>query len=391
MKLTYNDKQHAYWLDGKRCKGVTGVAAYPQDRYSIEQWRARMIVSGMAQSPPLVHRAQAHFDEREHLEAIAEEALNIAKANEAAGRGTANHRIAERVDLGLTVIETEESGAVIEAWRNALDEIGVDIVPELIERIVIYPDLLIAGRFDRIGRYRHSGRHVSVDIKTGANANAIRYPHSVAIQLALYANAPLMAGPLQPGKNGTDWTDQFEPLPEDLHRDHGIVIYLPPEGPAQCPRVNIAAGWEAAQQICFPTIAWRNRKDLIEFGIPTVIDPTKVDSSTRNQYATTSNPGSVIIAGPYMVVDEPINPDAHAWLHQRVETIKAAGYGGPLAAAWSGHVDIPTFPKGGPRTKQEFDVIHRLCDGIEAQYDIPFGPSDPTIPKQTKSTLGAKA
>lgn len=361
MKLTYNDKQHAYWLDGKRCKGVTGVAAYPQDRYSIEQWRARMIVSGMAQSPPLVHRAQAHFDEREHLEAIAEEALNIAKANEAAGRGTANHRIAERVDLGLTVIETEESGAVIEAWRNALDEIGVDIVPELIERIVIYPDLLIAGRFDRIGRYRHSGRHVSVDIKTGANANAIRYPHSVAIQLALYANAPLMAGPLQPGKNGTDWTDQFEPLPEDLHRDHGIVIYLPPEGPAQCPRVNIAAGWEAAQQICFPTIAWRNRKDLIEFGIQTVIDP-----------------------GEFVI------PDAHIWLGERVQSIKAAGYGTQLALLWSAHADIPTFPKGGPRTKTEFDVIVGLCDKVEAENQIPFGPSDPTTPTQTKAQRTTK-
>jgi len=357
MKLTYNDKQHAYWLDGKRCKGVTSVAKYPDDTYAIDRWRDRMVVIGMAVSPPLVHRAAAHFDERDRIQDIAEEAKVIAKAHEAADRGTANHRIAERVDLGLTVIDTPESEAVAAAWTAALEHAGIDIVPELVERIIVHPDQLVAGRFDRIGRYRVSGRHVGVDIKTGKNA--IQYPHSTVTQLGLYFNAPLMAGPLNPGKDGTDWTTTFEPLPDDLHRDHAIVIYLPPDGPARCFRVDIAAGWKAATTICFPTIAWRKTNNLI-------------DEITELK----------VVADP-----QPIDPDAFAYLSDRVDRIKAAGHAGALAVEWSKHPEIPTFPKGGPRTVAEFELVDDMCDRVEAAAGMDFGPSDPTAPTATKATL----
>ena len=42
MHLKYNDRQHAYWLDGSRCKGVTTVAKIPDDTYNLDQWRKRM-------------------------------------------------------------------------------------------------------------------------------------------------------------------------------------------------------------------------------------------------------------------------------------------------------------------------------------------------------------
>lgn len=341
MKLVYNDKQHAYWLDGVRCRGVTSVAGYPDDEYAINQWRSRHIVIGMAISPALVHRAAAHFDERDKIQDIAEEALVAAKAHEASGRGTANHRITERVDLGLAWIDTPEARAIRVAWTTALNQAGLEIVPEYIERIIVYPDLLIAGRFDRIARYRTTGRLVVVDVKTGENA--IKYPHSTSIQLGLYANAPLVTGPLKPTRNDSEWTDTFEPMPDGVHHDHGIVVYLPPEGPGTCHRINIERGWEAARQICFPIIRWRktDKADLVQ---------------------------------PF---DPPASRERVTWVRQRVQTIIDAGHEPDLAAIWDTCIVPAPLAVDAVLNDIQVDKLVGWCCGIEALAGLPFEPTDP--------------
>lgn len=256
--LKYNDKQHAYWLDGRRTKGVTTVAKIPDNTFAIAKWRDRMLVTGMAMSPPLIERAAAHYDERDVLEDIAEEALVAAKAHEAAGRGSAAHRITERHDLDEMVIDTPYARQVLEAWTKALDDAGLVMLPEYIERVVCYPDIPLAGTFDRIARRKFDGSLVIVDLKTGANA--VKYPHSTAIQLALYANAPILAGVIPPGGGETR---EFESMPA-VSKTVGYVIHMPNDATTVEVRpMNIAAGWEAAQKIVFPTLEWRDRSDLV--------------------------------------------------------------------------------------------------------------------------------
>jgi hypothetical protein len=257
VQLKYNDRQHAYWIDGKRCKGVTGLASIPDEKFALDQWRKRQVALGMALSPALVERAAVAYDDKEALNAIAEEALVAAKSHDARDRGTAAHRITERIDLDLLVVDTPLARAVQAAWKKALDDAGLEIVPEYVERIVCYPDRLIAGRFDRIARRKFDGTLVILDLKTGAGA--IKYPHSVAIQLALYANAPLLAGPV-PGDGGT--TDEFTELPA-LSKSVGYVVHMPTDESVEVHPIDIAAGWEAAQQIVFPTLEWRARRDLV--------------------------------------------------------------------------------------------------------------------------------
>src|SRR5918995_2258557 len=181
------DRQHAYWLNDRRCKSITTVAKIPDNTYALEQWRKRMVALGMAMSPPLVEQAAAHFDDRDRLDQIAEAAMRVAKAHEAGERGTALHRIAERVDLDLDWIETPTSLKLRADWLAALEHAELEIVPELVERIVVYPEHMLCGRFDRICR-RKNGSLVMVDLKTGEQA--IKYPHTMAIQLGLYAYAP---------------------------------------------------------------------------------------------------------------------------------------------------------------------------------------------------------
>lgn len=264
MKLSFNSKQHAYWLtpdgDGakaRRTKGVTTLAKIPDDQYAITQWLKRSVAAGMGLNPALVERAAAHHDDRDELDGIAEEALTAARAHEAAGRGTAAHRIAERIDLEQMVVDTPLARQVAAAWAKALDNAGLEVVPEYVERAVVFPDVPLCGTFDRIFRRKFDGQLVIGDIKTGARA--LQYPHAIAVQLAFYANAPLLAGKL----NDRGVTESFTAMPP-INKRRGYVIAMPnDETTVEVKTVDIEAGWDAAQKIVFPTLEWRARRDLV--------------------------------------------------------------------------------------------------------------------------------
>ena len=78
-------------------------------------------------------------------------------------------------------------------------------------------------------------------------------------------------------------------------------------------------------------------------------------------------------------------------VHARVDQIKDAGHGERLAALWSEHPQIPTFKKAGPCTTTELETIIGLCDQVEADTEMPFGPSDPTAEQTTKATTKRSA
>jgi hypothetical protein len=342
MKLSYNDAQHAYWLDGVRCKSVTTVAKIPDDTYSLDQWRKRQILVGVALRPQLVERAAAHFDDRDIIDRLAEEALEAAKSHDAANRGTAAHRIAERVDLGQTIIDTPQARAVQAAWERALMLAGLEIVPELVERIVVYPERRIAGRFDRMVRRKIDGRLCVLDLKTGMNA--VKYPHSMAIQLALYANAPLIAGPL----DGRGQTEKFD-RPPDIDRTVGYVIHMvhqyDDDGTVADQQVDVVGvdleqGWKAAQ-LCFDTIDWRSRKDLI---LP--IAEIKLES-----------------------------PDRTEWIQGRLKALSGSRQARDIVTgSWP-----PQVPYRPPWTDGQIDLIDGVLAAAERLTEAFFPPADPTI------------
>jgi hypothetical protein len=359
MRLTYTEENHAYWLDfgdgrGKqRCKGLSRTAKVPDDMYAIEMWNDRMLAVGMALRSDLVERAAAHYDDREKLETIAREAKDAAKAFMAQHRGTAAHAIVEKADRGQLIIATEFSEATVKSWNRALDDYGLEPVVGMSERIVVYPELLICGRWDTLRRYRRDGKLKVIDLKTGEKAN--RYPHAHSIQLGCYANAPLLAGPLSDGIEG--WTEDFEPLPEDLDREIGYVVHMPEPTKAQVLPINIAAGFEMFQRHIVSDdgiYAWRKRDDLwLTPEIPErELEVLLLRSLPRFE-----------------------------WARERRAWIKEQGYGQALAEAWSDFVfEIPTFPKGGPRTEEELSRVIAVLDLVEMQCEVPFGPSDPDPP-----------
>jgi hypothetical protein len=257
VKLSYNDKVHGYWLDGKRCRGISTLSSVPDDKFQLEQWKRRMTAIGIAYNDDLrdevlaIHSKQAVATEQRGLNEVVDEAIDRAGANLAAERGSADHAVTEKHDKGEAFEETAHLTAL--RWKGLLEYAGIDV--EYTERTVVYPDRLICGRFDRLGRRRADGRLVTLDLKTGSSA--VRYPHSVAVQLALYANAPLLAGEWE-GADGD--TDVFTPLPADLDKTTGYMMYVPPEGEAALYAVNLRAGWKCVEEVVFPTLDWRTRK-----------------------------------------------------------------------------------------------------------------------------------
>jgi len=330
VKLSYTDSTHAYYLDGKRCKSISAVAKIPDDSFSLDAWRKRQILIGVATQPSLVEQAAAHFDDRKQLDRIAEEAMQAARSHDAANRGTAAHRITERVDLNELILDSPQARAVAAAWTRALEIAGLEVVPELVERIVVYPDRLIAGRFDRFFRRKTDGRIVAGDLKTGVNA--VKYPHACAVQLWLYANAPLMAGPV-PRAGGT--TTRFEPLP-DMDRTVGYVIHMPTDNEVDVLGVDLTAA-EAGVECCFKVLEWRKTESLM---IP--------------------------------VTEIPV--DRAEWITGRLGEIAKLGAEAKAMVALTWPPGVTVKP---PWSSDEIDQLDKVLADIEGVYEMPFGETDP--------------
>lgn len=261
MNLSYKDKGHQYWLKNGakkvRCKSITALAKIPDEPKFLHLWELRMLAVGLAKSPTLLESVAAHHDDKNKLNDLVEQALVLSGARDRAEHGTMTHRVAERADKGEVIVETEMGKKIRENWEDALARYKLTVVPELTERIVVYPDHWLCGKLDRIFR-REDGTLVLADLKSGQRA--IEFPHGIAIQLALYANAPLIAAPWE-GIDGE--TDQFDPLPKELDRRTGLIIHLPdPDKPAEIHEVNITAGQKIVEQVIWPIVAWRARRDL---------------------------------------------------------------------------------------------------------------------------------
>jgi len=251
LKLKYNDKAHGYWLDGKRTKSVTAITSLPEDKTFLDRWNMRQVVIGLARQPALLDGFDED-DKRTHS-SIIDAANDVAGTWDSASYGTAVHDITERGDRGeqLDAVDSITYGR----WLTLLGAAGLTIDPELIEGVIVHTEERICGRFDRFAVRDADGAHVVVDLKTGSNV--ADYPHSMCVQLAMYANADLRC---DIGPSGDGETEEFFPLPADLDRTEGFIVHMPQDGEPGVYAVNIRLGWACAQQIIFPALRWRAMK-----------------------------------------------------------------------------------------------------------------------------------
>lgn len=196
---------------------------------------------------------------------IAEEAMDIGGAHDAANKGTDLHALAEKVDeFGIDWAKTEFDEERI--TRSDLDSMiayveavkTAGIVWRHSEQVVVNDDLKVAGRLDRTAMWKAPGTqraaHVVADIKTGK----VEYgAGKIAQQIELYS-----------GSKGYDPAKPDERVDLKLSKSKGLLIHLP-QGKGTCAIyvVDLTLGHKG-NAISADVRAWRNEgKRAIDFTV----------------------------------------------------------------------------------------------------------------------------
>lgn len=276
-QLTFDDGNHEYRLGRQRVKSASATGKLAVESFALDGYDRRMIITGLIQNPPLIEAAAAAIGNNDALARVADDAKQAAGAYRNSARGLQMHWVLQCVLSGRTdLIMTAQQRADADALRRTLDRYRLDPT-EWVENFIVYPEFLVAGRFDAILRKVVDDTLVMVDLKSGINA--VKYPQSTACQLALYQNAPWMAASVDTKGDlsvVTEWTH----LPENLYRDHGYVLLLQPGEPVgTLHSVNTQHGWAAAQ-LALRIVNWRREfsygKDIVrEVPIPKASSPNR--------------------------------------------------------------------------------------------------------------------
>jgi len=320
---------------------ATTVAGTLDDRYSLEKWIQRQTALGLAIKPDLmalVASMDPEDPDKKQLNKICEQATEAAGSLRAANLGVALHSFTESLDLGREVSIPDEFAKHIEAYLEGLK--GAEWLE--VEPLVIKDDLKIAGSPDRIGMWK--GKPTIFDLKTGRE---LSYSwKSISVQMAIYDSA--------------DWIysgGERLPLP-DMNHDVAVIIHLPVERPGEFTlwEVDLEAGREA-MHASMAARSWRSRKGLA----------VQTDSEGLRR--------------PQTVPSGPLRPPWE-WLMERISFLGTSQDSKEsLLALWPAGIAKPSEST----TDEEIDKIVSVLDGIEAQYGMPFGTSDPRItPQQTR-------
>lgn len=259
-------------VDGKRkaFTRATTIASTMADKYALNLWSQRMTAIGLATRHDLYARvASTSPDDKQTLNRLVEQAKEAAAANAGANLGTALHTFTQRLDLGEDITAPPPWNADLAAYRSALATAGITVLADMVEQVVLLPELKVAGTFDRIVEMAGRSLPLVADLKTGGFLSF----DEIAIQLALYAHAPWIWDPVGKVHRDCPRVDQ----------DHALVIHLP-AGQATCTLydVDIAAGWEAVN-VAMWVRSWRKRKNLA--APMTTVEVPAVDGGLRAEHA----------------------------------------------------------------------------------------------------------
>ena len=284
---------------------ATTFAKTISDTYTLNMWGRRMTMLGLVQRPDLFALAAQCKDpteDKDKLNSIAEKAAEHAGSKSAANLGTALHGFTESHDRGESPFVPEPWDRDLAAYRAALSDLGITVMPGMIERLIVVEMYSVAGTLDRIVQLpfpcQVCGRDQAIgDVKTG---RTLEYGWvEIAVQLALYANADAIFDKAR---------KRFEPMPKVC--PHTALVFHLPVAAAQCTvyDVDIASGWALAQ-LCQDVRLARRRKDL---AVPRV-------------KTTTLDPGA---GGPAVLTEAPPS---------LADQIDAARTVEELSALWAAH------------------------------------------------------
>lgn len=274
----------------QRC---TTFAKMLEDTFGLGVWQQRMVAKGLALRPDLLDIVTTLEVKRdaERLNQILEQAKDAAGQKVAANQGTVCHKHTEDVDRGELTLDQvpPRYRADVTAYTETLRRAGITIVPQMIERITVVPDLSVGGTLDRVVRARN-GKYYVLDVKTG---NMDFGQLGICIQLAVYAAGVNSAG-VYDLDTGTwappnSYGDSIETGPwsvPHVETDYALVAHIPVgSGTCELLKVPIDTGWEAVQTAA-QVRDWRKKKRLFTAYDPEDVAPGEAEVKRLNEIAS---------------------------------------------------------------------------------------------------------
>jgi len=351
---------------------------------ALEKWTQRKIVEGLF---AMVSRGDIDADtvhdlpdddkrRRQLLDGYVVDALDAAKAHEAAAHGTHTHLTTELQDEGahwLTVAErgediglpTEAQQALVEVWLELCRLGGLEILT--VEQTVANDHT--AGTLDRTAVLHRSleftrtdgsrvvipaGTVVVLDVKTGQlrtdRQGRPLYWTAYAHQIGHYANArPIWIDPNDP--KGNVWSDWDRPP----STQHALIAHLDVAGALE--------GRATGRLVYCDLTHWEPMTATVD----------------EVRYWRKLQPFSPCGGDPDVVIGvdaEPSHGDLLSWLQGRINLLGLTVDGARLLKQhWP---DGVATPKNGT-APEDVDTVAGLLDRIEAQIGAPFGESDPRV------------
>lgn len=225
------------------------------DTFALTGWKQRMVAVGLARRPDLLAGVASiadieSKDGKKRLDQLCENAKEHAGASTRANLGSALHSFVEHADLDRELIVPQPWDADVRAYQQALEQYGITVSRNYVEKICVLRYFGIAGTMDRLVRLEGRELPMVMDVKTGADLGFSWT--EIAIQLAIYARADSI----------WDVANESHYPMLKVDREQALVMHLP-AGKAICTPyiVNIAEGWKAVN-LCALVREWRVRKDL---------------------------------------------------------------------------------------------------------------------------------
>lgn len=248
--------RYQFDVDGKGVKPytrATTIARVLEDEYHLTQWKLRTVAHGIGLREDLAQRAAVTpvSDKRNYKE-ILTEADSAASSAFKRNVGTAFHQFRAMVaDPNYDQSTAPEKLRTAYAnYESELARLGVEDLIHLRETALADVRTGVAGTTDGFARLA-DGRIVILDTKTGG----VDYPHSFAIQLAIYANATHM---FVMDHGEMRWVPMAQ-----VEKLNGLVVHVDVEtGAVDVYSIDLLAGAQAYTQALYVR-NWRKRKDLI--------------------------------------------------------------------------------------------------------------------------------
>jgi len=352
------------------------------DESNLTDWKLRTVLVGAAQLPEVLAMVSV-LDPESDKKAIrdhVEECLQAGKGNSRKVQGTAVHAMFDHVDLQHDWLPAPQFRAVVNAYLAMLDYFGLVAID--VEAQCVNDRWGLAGTMDR--RYRTTRALVAPDgsvipigsVLVGDTKTGLSLEYAAgtyATQLAAYVDSVRY----------DVLTDERSPFDPPNYPDWALVVHaLPERDSCELYWVDITQG-RAGLALAHQVWEWRRGTGLLTAAIPplrAVPDVPQEPQEPSEPPQGTSEPREPAGLSESLpeIEESRLLPEVKEWLRARVLVIMNHSdlAKQQLARRWP--EGVPGLKADG-HTMEQLDMLAAAIDQVEADWSIPFGPSDPRV------------